>query len=249
MNTHPRVGNPVSSNLTSYSRRKNSAVTFPTSGSKGTKTQIVFNAYLISLYPPINITHSNIHPLTFVILLSREVSIGRLPLLMGTVFQPPSSTSGRPRPGTKRRACQNKLCVRPSNPVPLSCLQCHFLRSSVPSWGLSGPDTWHLKKVISGKLNSSHCPSSITASNSLIGGPGGPPRRLSLPLAISCCTFMCSRCSSISASLWIWSMVLGPWSPRRGTQLLCGDRKPVNRYKKLHKAVSGTGVTRSEAAD
>jgi len=32
---------------------------------------------------------------------------------------------------------------------------------------------------------------------------------------------MCSRCSSSSASLWIWSMVLGPWSPRRGTQLFC----------------------------
>lgn len=73
-------------------------------------------------------------------------------------------------------------------------------------------------------------PPSVPASNSLMGGPGGPPRRLSLPLAISCCTFMCSRCSSISASLWIWSIVLGPWSPRRGTQLLCGIGQSQGNY-------------------
>lgn len=58
-------------------------------------------------------TPSNTAP-TFVILVSREVSIGRLPLLMGTVFQPPSSTSGRPRPGTKRRAyCNNEYLLAP----------------------------------------------------------------------------------------------------------------------------------------
>lgn len=41
----------------------------------------------------------------------------------------------------------------------------------------------------------------------------------------SCCwTLICSLCSSISASLWIWSIVFGPWSPLRGTQLFCESK-------------------------
>lgn len=48
--------------------------------------------------------------------------------------------------------------------------------------------------------------------------PPGPPPDSFLEI-MACCTFICSLCSSSSASLWIWSIVLGPWSPRRGTQL------------------------------
>lgn len=54
-------------------------------------------------------------------------------------------------------------------------------------------------------------------------GPGGP--LLLSCLDIICCTLICSRCSSISASLWIWSIVLGPWSPLLGTQLFCKRHK------------------------
>lgn len=97
---------------------------------------------------------------TLVILLRREVSIGRF-LEMGTVFQP-SSWGGPPRPG---------VWGPPRPPIP---------------------------------------PPPIL--------PPGPPPDSFLETR-ACCTFICSLCSSNSASLWIWSMVLGPWSPRRGTQL------------------------------
>ncbi|KAF3848124.1 hypothetical protein F7725_021152 [Dissostichus mawsoni] len=36
----------------------------------------------------------------------------------------------------------------------------------------------------------------------------------------ACCTFICSRCSSSSASLWICSIVFGPCSPLLGTHEL-----------------------------
>lgn len=46
------------------------------------------------------------------------------------------------------------------------------------------------------------------------------PGLLFMSLDISCWwTFLCSSCSSILASLWICSMVLGPWSALRDTQL------------------------------
>ena len=57
--------------------------------------------------------------------------------------------------------------------------------------------------------------------------PPPPPESF---LDISCCwTLICSRCSSNSASLWIWSIVLGPWSPLRGTQLFC-ESQVENSY-------------------
>lgn len=112
----------------------------------------------------INVTpwHRGTQPLslTLVILLRREVSMGRF-LEMGTVFQP-SSWGGAPRPG---------VCGPPRPPGP---------------------------------------PPPILP-------PELPPD--SFLEIMACCTFICSLCSSSSASLWIWSMVLGPWSPRRGTQL------------------------------
>lgn len=112
---------------------------------------------------------------TLVILLRREVSIGRF-LEMGTVFQP-SSWGGPPRPG---------VWGPPRPPMP---------------------------------------PPPILP-------PGPPP--ISFLETRACCTFICSLCSSSSASLWIWSMVLGPWSPRRGTQLFWNSsREKVSTEQKL----------------
>lgn len=61
----------------------------------------------------------------------------------------------------------------------------------------------------------------------LVLPPPGPRPPMLPPILLpeslldrSCCwTLICSLCSSIFASLWIWSIVLGPWSPLRGTQL------------------------------
>lgn len=160
-------------------------------------------------------------------------------MLMGTVFQPPSSTSGRPRPGTRKAHWSDEQ-------VPATLLRgaATSLPSSDPQFhhGVSVAQTRGAKKKSSVESTTPHTvPSSVPASNSLMGGPGGPPRRLSLPLAISCCTFMCSRCSSISASLWIWSIVLGPWSPRRGTQLLCGIGQHRVITSEKTKPASGSG--------
>lgn len=119
--------------------------------------------------------------LTLVIFVSRLVSMGRLPLLMGTVFQPSSATRLLRPPGHRGHSGQahGPASIRAQKEQPAPGAQAHSL---------------------------------------LEDGPGGP---LLLSFDISCCTLMFSRCSSISASLWIWSMVLGPWSPRRGTQLCC----------------------------
>lgn len=61
-------------------------------------------------------------------------------------------------------------------------------------------------------------------------------------LVISCWTFLCSSCSSILASLWICSIVFGPWSARRDTQLHYENRTRL-RVKSHRTTQKGSRVS------